>query len=40
MIETECKLVFSINKGQYDLMFRFFYGSHIKKNDYYNPKEE
>jgi hypothetical protein len=23
-----------------DMMFRLFYGSHIKKNDYYKPKDE
>jgi hypothetical protein len=40
MAETECKLVLIINKRHGDQMFRLFFGSHIKKNDDYKPKEE
>ena len=40
MTEIECKLVFDISKRRGNMMFRLFYGSHIKKNDDYKPKEE
>ena len=40
MTEAVCKLVFIVSKRHGDMMFRLFYGSHIKKNYDYKPKEE